>query len=95
MSDKDAVTTNKDTVTSIPKLTEEQVKKDEFEIKFSGEAFTEIERLRTELVDVETAKDVILKALAVLINARGKDMILKDKSTGISETVVLWKNKGG
>lgn len=80
-----------DTVTVIPGLGAGQVKKEELEVKFSGDALTEIEKLRNELADVKNGTDVVLKGLAVLINARGKDMILKNKITGVSETVALWK----
>ena len=78
-------------VTAIPGLGAGQVKKEQLEIVFSGEALEEIDRLRNELADVKNGTDVILKGLAVLVNARGKDMILKDRRTGISETITLWK----
>ena len=78
-------------ITSIAGLSSTQVKKQQLEVTFSGQAYEEINKLVKELQNVNDGTEVILRGLGLLISARGKDVILKDKHSGASEVVDIWK----
>jgi len=62
------------------------IKKYKASLIFSGEAGTVIGELMTKL-EVDSANEVVLRAIALLVSAQGKEILLRDVETGAFETV--------
>ena len=55
-------------------------------LNLSGAAGEDMSELMTRL-NTENPNEVVLRAIALLISAQGKDILLRDRKTGASETV--------
>lgn len=58
----------------------------EVSLKFSGEAGASMRDLMEKL-EVDNPNEVALRAIALLLSAQGKDILLRDPKTGRSEAV--------
>jgi hypothetical protein len=61
-------------------------KKYQASLTFSGEASTVMGELMTRL-DVDNPNDVVLRGIAILVSAQGKEILLRDLETGAVEAV--------
>jgi hypothetical protein len=55
-------------------------------LTLSGEAGNSMSQLMTEL-KAESANEVVLRAIALLVSAQGKEILLKDRRTGDIEAI--------
>lgn len=88
---EDAAIKETNEVTTLKALNANQRKKQQIEVVFTGQAYDEISKLVEELQNVNNGKEVVLRGLELLISARGKDIILKDKHSGASEFLTIWR----
>jgi hypothetical protein len=71
----------------------------EAEILIRGKVYDDLLEAAAELVDLpsdkgqeqEIVRQVVVKAIALLLRSRGKEIILRDRRSGISESYTLWK----
>jgi hypothetical protein len=65
----------------------------ELKITLAGEALKEVQLLQKELRDVQREVDVVLKGIALLKKARGRQVSLHDPETGDTEVIYLWHSQ--
>lgn len=79
-------------ISKIPDFPEDEISKKELKLAFSGDAYAKIEMLQKHMRGVKDGEGVILKAIALLLKARGKQIQIRDPKTGDVEIVTLWNN---
>ncbi len=79
-------------------LEEESVSPREVQIRIGGDLFKTLLELGEEIEGIDAGqpaikvvKDVVTKAIALLLRSRGHDIILRDRGRGVSEVISLWK----
>lgn len=55
-------------------------------LTLSGEAGTSMSQLMTQL-NAENPNEVVLRAIALLVSAQGKEILLRDRKTGTTEAI--------
>ncbi|HPC93259.1 MAG TPA: hypothetical protein PLJ74_13555 [Myxococcota bacterium] len=82
-----ATQSNPNVIDSIP----EQTTSDSMSLEFKGQAYQILLQLRSAMRDAKSESDVIVRAIALLTRAKGKDIHIVDPKTGDIEIVNLWK----
>jgi hypothetical protein len=72
-------------VTNLKKLRDKQY---EVSLTFSGEAAEAMMELMTDL-EVDSANEVAKRAIALLLEAQGKDIMLRDRQTGKTTAIAV------
>lgn len=71
------------------------------DITVAGKVYDELLEAADELNDFtasnkesqEIVREVIVKAIALLLRSRGKEIVLRDRKNNLSETYTLWKTR--
>lgn len=71
----------------------------ETEITIGGDLFQELLTAADKMIEFSTAnkddreivKEVVIRAIALLLRSDGREIIFRDKRTGTGETYTLWK----
>jgi hypothetical protein len=61
-------------------------RKYQISLTLSGEAGASMSQLMTQL-NAETPNEVVLRAIALLVSAQGKEILLRDRKSGMTETI--------
>lgn len=69
----------------------ESAKTDSISIEIKGQAYQILLQLRKMMRDVKNEPEVIVRAIALLNRAKGKEIHIVDPNTGDLEIVNLWK----
>jgi hypothetical protein len=69
----------------------EQIETADFDIEFTGQVARTIADLQGRMIGVQDPHEVVLKALALLQEADGMDVVLIDPDTKEERRVKLWK----
>jgi hypothetical protein len=61
-------------------------RKHQISLTLSGEAVASMSQLMTQL-STENPNEVVLRAIALLASAQGKEILLRDRKTGVTEAI--------